>query len=125
MAPLTPIAHAAVTEFPVLQRLLDNSYGIEWVFQVLPQPTTGTPLLAVWRMWPDSGFSDAVTILDQLNASAFRCEASGGVVWSREGDTGFVVEEMAVLPPPGTRTAPHLVIGTAPSGLWTPGDVLW
>jgi hypothetical protein len=117
--PLTPFARASIEEYPVLARLVLTS-SVEWVFQPTQLPS-GQPLLCVWRIWATSGYNDAVTVLDDLNARAFRCDPYGGQVWQREGDVNGVVEGMAELPEPGMRTAPNLVKGTSPSGLWTPG----
>jgi hypothetical protein len=120
MAWLTPFAQAVVDEFPVLRRLLDDSYGVEWVIVPAVQPQTGKPLVCLARVWPTSGFSDAVSIMDHANAHGFRCDPAGGAVWSDEGDVVSVVERLAELPAPGTRLAPHLVKGTSPGVLWTP-----
>jgi hypothetical protein len=93
-----------------------------WVFQ--PVIRDGViDLLAGWRVWLVGGWSDAITIRGQTDARAFRCNADGDPVWTREGTLRDVLDHLIDLPKPNTPQAPTLVIGRRPT-LWVPGMAL-
>jgi hypothetical protein len=72
------------------------------------------------RVWPDD-WADALGVRGQTDAQARRVNPDGDVVWEREGDLGYVLEQLIELPPPGDPRAPRLVIRGRLPHLWLPG----
>jgi hypothetical protein len=108
---------AAVAEFPELAHLVDLVRG-DWLF--LPVVRDGVVvLLRGVRTWPNY-WADAIGVRYTTDAQALRIDPAGELVWKHEGTLAEVVHSVLELPEPEARTAPRLVIGSAPP-LWTPG----
>ncbi|SDC50630.1 hypothetical protein [Actinokineospora iranica] len=107
---------AAVAAFPELRRLIDLR-EVGWVF--LPTVVDGRVVeVHGVRTWPH-GWADAIRVRFITDAAALRCDYTGGITWERDGGLVEVVDELLMLPEPGQRLAPHLVMGRAPT-LWAP-----
>ena len=115
------LERAAVREFPELQALLSLCDDSGWRFTATVNGQGEVVSVHGVRIWP-LDWTDAVGILDRADAQAVRADPAGHAVWKREGGLVEVVAALRDLPPPDARTAPRLVIGTAPPMLWTPGD---
>jgi hypothetical protein len=111
-------AQAALAEFPELEALMLLRQETGWAFAASVHNGEVTSVQGV-RVWPRD-WADAIGILDRKDAQAVRANPTGHIVWKREGGLIEVVEGLLGLPAPDERTAPHLVIGIAPT-LWTPG----
>jgi hypothetical protein len=72
------------------------------------------------RVWPDES-ADALGIRGQTDAQATRTNPDSNVVWEREGDLAYVVEQLMELPPPGDPRAPRWAIRGRLPHLWLPG----
>lgn len=109
----------AIADFPQLCRLIDLRGETEWFFQDIHRD--GERVLVIGaRLWPD-GSSEAIAIGDVDDAKAYRCDAAGGLVWTREGGMAEVIDALLDLPAPSEPDAPRLVLGSAPKR-WTPTD---
>lgn len=116
--PLNPAERAAVLAFPELLRIIELRRGSGWVF--LPVFLEGKlSSIAGWRGWQD-GWIDAIVVMNDTDANAYRYTHDGGVVWSCEGSLIEVADGLVDLPAPSEPGAPTLVKGTAP-GFWLPG----
>jgi hypothetical protein len=111
---------AAVREFPELRALLMLREDTCWQFAARVDDQGDVASVHGVRIWPRE-WTDALGILDRTDAQAVRADPEGCAVWKREGGVVEVIEALCELPPPDARTAPRLVIGTAPPMLWTPG----
>jgi len=109
---------AAVSAFPELRRLVELKQGGGWVFQPVVIDG-GLELLAGWRAWLVDGSTDAIAVRNVGDAKAYRCDATGGEVWGREGSLVEVIDALIELPAPDAPRAPRLVKGRRPI-LWTP-----
>jgi hypothetical protein len=87
-----------------------------WSFRAAGIDTGG--FLVGWFVWPHN-WMDALTIADEGDVRADRCDPDGGVVWKRDGSLVDVVAALLELPSPDAPNAPRLVIGKGHS-LWTP-----
>lgn len=121
MNPLTDAE--AVKLFPSLQHLiLLRDAG--WKFLPVEDPGDPNAELDAVRIWP-AGWRDCIRVRDEADALGLRIcvpadkHTAPTIVWERSGTLAEVVNELLVLPTPGTQLAPTLVIGTAPT-LWTP-----
>lgn len=108
----------AVAEFPELQRLIDLRDGGGWQFLIATNEQNHVTEVRAVRTYP-AGYADALMVRSTDDAAALRGDHTGGVVWTQEGSLAEVVDELIVLPAPGTPTAPRLVRATMPK-LWTP-----
>ncbi|WP_307869002.1 hypothetical protein [Umezawaea beigongshangensis] len=106
MTLLLPGDVVAATLFPELQRLLDA----RWRFLPI-EP--GTRQVDGVRLWPGR-WRDGIRVASATDALGIRTDPDGGLVWELTGLLPEVVDELLELPPPGTRLAPHLVIGRGP-----------
>jgi hypothetical protein len=70
-----------------------------------------------WHDWP-GGWRDGLGIRSSTDACGIR-KFGDDLVWDFSGTLSDVLAELLVLPRPGDRTAPRLVVGSAPV-LWTP-----
>lgn len=97
--------------------LLEQLVGLG--FQVITQgDDEGRPhLLQFIRTW-DDGHADAISIHDETNAQALRCNPRGDVVW-KVTDTAFsVLQAVVELPSPFNPLAPKLALpGALPDWL--------
>jgi hypothetical protein len=87
-----------------------------WVFR--PRLDEPGELVGIdgWRDWP-GGWRDAIGIGGSTDACAIRLHVDV-IVWDFAGTLTDVVAEVLVLPAPSERSAPRLVVGSAP--LWVP-----
>lgn len=121
MNPLT--AEEAVRAFPALGNLLLLRQA-GWQFLPVEEPDAGGSLLDGVRVWPQ-GWRDCIRVKEETDALGLRMQIASDqhtgnvIVWERSGTLEEVVAGLLTLPVPGERTAPSLVIGTAPT-LWTP-----
>jgi hypothetical protein len=110
----------AVTLYPELRRLAELRDGGGWRF-VHKEAEPGVVVLTQGvRVWPD-GSAEALGVRGQTDAQARRTNPDGEVVWEREGDLAYVIEELIELPPPEDPRAPRLVIRRYLAGIWLPG----
>lgn len=106
----------ALSEFPELRGLADL-VAAGWAS--LPTIVDGQVVqLHGVRMWP-GGWVDAIRFAGTSDAMAVRCDHDGGLVWQYDGGLTEVIDSLVALPMPGTRSAPRLVKGAAPS-VWVP-----
>jgi hypothetical protein len=91
--------------------------GRAWCFKTIERDGQ-IELLECSRARHD-GWSDAMAIRDVGDARAYRCNATGDIVWTREGSLVEVIDALMNLPAPDAPGAPRLVIGPGPS-LWKP-----
>jgi hypothetical protein len=115
-----PLAIEAVREFPELRALLRLGHDGGWCFAAVRDEQGNVASVHGVRVWPQD-WTDALGILDRTDAQAVRADPDGYAVWKHEGGVVDVIDALRELPAPGARTAPRLVIGTAPPLLWTPG----
>jgi hypothetical protein len=108
---------AAVAAFPQLQRLIDLR-DAQWTFLPGTDGDGELQQINALHTWP-GGYADALRVRYTTDAAGIRCDHTGGVLWQREGTLAEVVDGLRALPTPGSRLAPRLVIGRAPT-LWTP-----
>lgn len=117
----------AVREFPELTRLADLWRAgwlalWPWTEDGVSVLLGGVPVrLEAVRDW-GSGWRDAISIRDRGDVLGIRCFVGvepPDLVWERTGGLTEVIEGLLMLPPPGDRLAPGLVIGRAPA-LWVP-----
>lgn len=113
------LPHDAVREFPELQALISLREDSEWRFAARVDSEGAVTSIHGVRIWSQD-WTDAIGILDRSDAQAVRADPDGHAVWKREGGVIDVIDALRHLPHPGARTAPRLVIGTAPPMLWTP-----
>jgi hypothetical protein len=113
---MAPISQAeAIRAYPELDALrMIRDEG--WRFR--PQLDESGELVGLdgWQDWP-GGWRDAIGIKASTDSCAIRLHCDE-MVWDVVGTLADVVAELLVLPAPSDRTAPRLVVGSAP--LWTP-----
>jgi hypothetical protein len=114
---ITEADRAAVAAFPELQRLIDLR-GADWAFMPGKDGEGELRQINAVRPWP-GGYADALRVRYTTDAAGIRCDHTGGVLWQRDGTLAEVVDGLLALPTPGSRLAPRLVVGRAPSP-WTP-----
>jgi hypothetical protein len=70
--------------------------------------------------WP-RGWTDHLHVLQVDSWAGRTTRPEGGeLVWLREGELGYVLDELLELPPPDDPRAPQLVLPGRPPPLWTP-----
>jgi hypothetical protein len=106
---------AAIARYPELDALR-TIRDAGWVFK--PRLDESGELVGIdgWRDWP-GGWRDAIGIKGSTDACAIRLFVDV-MVWDFAGTLTDVVAELLVLPAPSDRSAPRLVVGSAP--FWTP-----
>jgi len=109
----------AVRLYPELADLI-SLRDAGWRF--LPVTGDGGSLneLDGFRAWP-GGWVDGVRIYSPTNALGIRTAPTDppALTWEQTGAVAQVVAELLTLPEPGDRTAPRLVVASAPT-FWTP-----
>jgi len=121
MNPLT--ADEAVRIFPDLQhlRLLDQA-GWKWL--PVEESQLAEAILDGYRIWPH-GWRDCIRVKTLTEVLGLRMHISADehvgneIVWEDTGSLEEIVGEFLAMPAPESRTAPNIVIGSAPQ-LWTP-----
>jgi hypothetical protein len=115
--PVTAISEAdAIRAYPELDALR-TIRAAGWRFRLRLDESGELVGIDGWRDWP-GGWRDAIGIKASTDACAIRM-FGGELVWDVAGTLTDVVAELLVLPAPSERSAPRLVVRTAP-GLWTP-----
>jgi hypothetical protein len=110
----------AFTRYPELRRLAALRDGGGWRFLHQESEPGVVVLIQGVRVWPDES-ADALGVRGQTDAQATRTNPDGDVVWEREGDLAYVVEQLIELPPPDDPRAPRLVIRSRLPQIWLPG----
>jgi hypothetical protein len=64
--------------------------------------------------WAD-GWRDAIRIKDSGDALGLRLDGDHAITWEYAGALAEVVQELLLLPQPGSRLAPRLARGRGPS----------
>lgn len=100
----------AIQAFPQLARLFAlRSAPPAWTFtQAVGEDGQHMAVVGV-RVWPD-GHADSMGILGETDVQAVRVNPRGEKVWKSTDTLSTVLDELAVLPEPGTKGAPHLAI---------------
>ncbi|ONI83738.1 hypothetical protein ALI22I_35370 [Saccharothrix sp. ALI-22-I] len=113
-------AATAVRLFPELGRLAELE-AAGWSF-IHHRDGEGVKQVDAFRSWP-GGWLDCLRVRSATEAMGLRSNGGDppGLLWERTGALAEVVEALIGLPAPGARTAPRLVLGTAPQ-LWMPGS---
>jgi hypothetical protein len=101
---------AVVAAYPELQHLLDLRDG-GWRFLPI-EP--GRNQIDGYRQWAD-GWRDAIRIKDSGDALGLRLDRDHAITWEYAGALAEVVQELLLLPQPGSRLAPRLARGRGPS----------
>ena len=96
----------AAALFPELRRLLEA----RWLFLPVEHGDRGVDGV---RLWPGR-WRDGIRVASATDALGIRTDPDGGLVRELTGPLPEVVDELLELPAPGTRLAPHLVIGSGP-----------
>lgn len=114
MNPLAALTDTeAVRRFPELLPLVVMR-DAGWRFLPVEVDDHGPTQLDAARVWP-GGWRDAIRVRSATDALGIRMHlARREITWEETGTLLEVVSELLVLPMPGTRLAPHLVLGTAP-----------
>ncbi|SHG99561.1 hypothetical protein [Streptoalloteichus hindustanus] len=110
---------AAISAFPELAHLIALRNG-GWRF-LPPVVRDGRPVeVDGFREWP-GGDRDMIGVRSPSEVLGLRVtgDEPPGLVWEHTGSLAEVVRALLTLPPPGTRTAPRLVVAAGPP-LWTP-----
>jgi hypothetical protein len=100
---------AIVKAYPVLCHLLDLRNG-GWRF--LPMEAGREQIDGV-RQWP-GGWRDGIRFKDAGDALGLRLDRGYAITWEYTGSLADVVQELLLLPHPGSRLAPRLAKGTGP-----------
>lgn len=100
----------AIQAYPQLARLFAlRSTPPAWTFTQAVGPDGEHLAVVGVRVWPD-GHSDSMGILGEQDAQAIRVNPLGEKVWKSTDTLATVLDDIAALPDPGTKGAPHLVI---------------
>src|SRR5688572_29580173 len=121
MKPLT--ADEAVRIFPELQHLLLLGQA-GWTWLPVEGAALAEAVLDGAKSWPH-GWRDCIRVKELHEVLGLRIHVStdehveSAIVWERTGSLEEIVGEFLAMPAPESRSAPNLVIGSAPR-LWTP-----
>lgn len=100
----------AIEAFPLLARLLALGAGpAAWQFTLAVDANGDHQAVLGVRVWPD-GHADSLGILGEDDTQVVRVNPNGECVWKSTDTLACVLDELAVLPDPGTNNAPRLVI---------------
>lgn len=100
---------AIVAVYPPLRHLLDLVDGGWRFLPVRP----GRDEIDGFRQWP-GGWRDGVRFRDAGDALGIRTDRDTCIVWEFAGSLADVVQELLLLPHPGSRLAPRLAKGHGP-----------
>ncbi|GAB2966639.1 hypothetical protein [Saccharothrix stipae] len=100
---------AIVVLYPPLRYLFDLVDG-GWRF--LPVES-GREQIDGFRLWP-GGWRDGVRFRDVGDALGLRMDRDARITWECTGSLAEVVQELLLLPHPGSRLAPRLAKGHGP-----------
>ncbi|WP_158852971.1 hypothetical protein [Saccharothrix deserti] len=100
---------AVVAAYPELQHLLDLRDG-GWRFLPIE---AGRDRIDGFRQWP-GGWRDAIRLKDSGDALGLRLDRDYAITWEYTGSLADVVQELLLLPNPGSRLAPRLARGRGP-----------
>lgn len=104
----TPGEAAIVAAYPVLRHLLDLRDG-GWRFLPIE---AGREQIDGFRDW-GGGWRDGIRFRDPGDALGLRLDRDGAITWECTGSLAEVVQELLLLPEPGSRSAPRLTKGSA------------
>ncbi|GAB2991962.1 hypothetical protein GCM10027184_52550 [Saccharothrix stipae] len=91
----------------------DFSSGTGWRFLPIE---SGRDQIDGFRQWP-GGWRDGVRFRDEGDALGLRMDRDTRITWECTGSLAEVVQELLLLPNPGSRLAPRLAKGHGP-GQW-------
>jgi hypothetical protein len=98
-----------VAVYPELQHLVDLKGG-GWRFLSIE---AGRSQIDGFRQW-SGGWRDAIRIKNTGDALGLRLDRDHAITWEYAGSLANVVQELLLLPQPGSRLAPRLAKGSGP-----------
>lgn len=104
----------ALAEFPQLGRLVELC-AAGWLFLRVRDGAGELTELRGVRLWP-GGYADALRLRYVTDATAVRCDHTGGVLWQRSGTLVDVCDGLLSLPAPDRPGAARMVTATVPRG---------